>query len=328
MINNYLLVLFLLSFTGTSIAEDAAQLVLDGIDHSEYSKKITDLDEDEIDETAGAFLPGTGEAGAIEVLEDSQKQYFLSQENPEITQPNARDYALERGQKVIGDASIPSDRLLEATDREIFKSIANQKDYTFSFYYIRDEFDVTDSRGVYQQTYIDDQSAMRGGTLMFSWEKAIVNSWVNILWGANFGFGLAQGNGRFIDGERSDTEFSLWSLPIELGLTVELPVSTWFVLSAEAGPSALGLYQVRSDFDNGAAGKRRRQVGTGYYAEARFKLSLSNIFSHTAFNYFSQYGVSNTSLDIIARMQDYGNFQDDISISGQSLGVGFTFDFL
>tara|TARA_R110000868_G_scaffold296349_4_gene556594 strand:+ start:1969 stop:2955 length:987 start_codon:yes stop_codon:yes gene_type:complete len=328
MINN-LLLLALLACSFSVTAEDAGQLIMDGIDHSEYSKIIKGIDDDDLDEATQAFIPQSeGSVKAMPMVEEDKPEYFLRQANPQITQPTARDYALERGQKVIDDASIPQDRLLEATDREIFKSIANQKDYTFSFYYIRDDFDVTDSRGVYQQTYIDDQSAIRGGTLMFSWEKTIVNSWVNILWGANFGFGLAQGNGRFIDGERSDTEFSLWTLPIELGLTIELPVSTWFALSAEAGPSALGLYQVRSDFDNGAAGKRRRQVGTGYYAEARFKLSLSNMFSHTAFNYFSEYGISNTSLDIIARVQDYGNFQDDITISGQSLGVGFTFDFL
>ena len=323
---NKILFIFLISFH--AYGEDAGQMMMDEIENrAEIEKSIKTIDEDE--DTGSTFLQG-GIDGSIvtDIEEDASNELFLSQENPTITQPTKRDFALENGQKIIEDTSIPSDRLIEATNREIVKEVSNQKSTVFSFYYIRDEFEVKDTRGIFQQTYVNDQSAVRGGTLMFSLEKSILNSWVNILWGANAGFGLSQGNGRFIDGERSDAKFSLWTIPVELGLTLEIPVSNWFTLSAEAGPSAMGLYQVRSDFEQGAKGKRRRQVGTGYYAEAKFKLSLSNMFSGTGFDYFSEYGISNTYLDIIARMQDYGNFQDDITITGQSLGIGFTFDYL
>lgn len=325
--NKFVLLVLLISFN-LRAAEDAGQLVMDAISNrAELEASIKNI-EDEDDDDTRAFLPDKIDAAKVITAPDGSTEFFLSQDNPEITQPTQKDIALESGQRIIGDKTLSTDTLIEARDREIFLSVANKKESSFSFYYIKDDYTVTDSRGIYKQTYIDDQSAVRGGSLMFSWERSLINSWVNVLWGANFGVGLSQGNGSFVDGERSDTEFSLWTLPVEVGIVFELPVSTWFTLSAEAGPSAMGLYQVRSDFETGAAGKRRRQIGTGYYAEAKFKLSLSNIFSHTAFNYFSEYGVSNTSLDIIARLQDYGNFQDDITITGQSLGIGFSFDYL
>lgn len=321
-------IFFILLISFNAFGEDAGQMMMDEIENrAEIEKSIKNIEED--DDSGSSFLQGSVPGSVVtDIEEEASNELFLSQENPVITYPTKRDYALENGQKIIEDTSIPNDRLIEATNREIVKEVSNQKSKVFSFYYIRDDYDIKDSRGVFQQTYVDDQSAVRGGSLMFSLERALYNSWINILWGANAGFGLSQGNGRFVDGTRSDAKFSLWTLPVELGLTLEIPISNWFTLSAEAGPSAMGLYQVRSDFESGAKGKRRRQVGTGYYAEAKFKLSLSNIFSGTGFDYFSEYGISNTYLDIIARMQDYGNFQDDITITGQSLGIGFTFDYL
>ena len=307
-------------------AADAGQMVFDAFENSEeIVKDIKDVDKE--DGSAG-FL-----ADSVTISEDAIEQSdeidpFLPVTKQSITEPTERDELLDQGQRVIGDASIPQDRLVEANDRELFKRVSKHQSSSFSFYYVQDSYDVKDQRGIFKRTYVDDSGALSGGSLLISWEKTFYNSWVNLGWGANFGAGLSQGRGTFIDGERSDTDFSLWTIPVELGLTVELPVSSWFDLAIEAGPGVLGLYQVRSDFEKGAKGKRRRQVGTGYYAEAKFKLSLSNIFTRSAFSFYSEYGISNATLDIIARMQDYGNFQDDITISGQSLGIGFTFDYL
>src|SRR5690606_17515189 len=235
---------------------------------------------------------------------------------------------MDSGQRATGDLSIPQDRLIEANDKELYKSVARKQRDSFSFYYIKDSFDYKDSRNVFTRTYETSPGSVRGGSLIISWEKTFINSWVNVGLGANFGAGFNQGRGVFANnGDVSDATFTLWTIPVEVGLSLELPVATWFDLAFEAGPGVMGLYQVRSDFERGAKGKRRRQVGTGYYAEAKFKLSLSNIFKRSGFAFFSEYGVSNTTLDFIARMQDYGNFQDDITITGQSLGIGFSFDY-
>lgn len=316
------LLIFLL-FISVAHAEDAGQLVLDSMgDTSAIENDIKNVE----DEGLSGFYPGDG--ATLPQVEDEEVNAFFPNSGATITEPKMRDRVLDRGQRVAGDQSIPQDRLIEADDRQLFKQVGRQQKESFSFYYVRDDFDVKDDRGVYDRTYNDSPGAVRGGTLMMSWERTFLNSWVNLAWGANFGVGLSQGKGVFVDGQQSNTEFSLWTIPVELGITLELPVSTWFDLSAEAGPAVVGLYQVRSDFEDGAAGKRRRQVGTGYFAEARFKLSLSNMFRRTAFDLFSQYGVTNATLDVIARMQDYGNFQDDITISGQSLGIGFSFDYI
>lgn len=323
--NKLLAFVALLLCANVAKSEDAGQLVFDAIENQQELendiKGVTSKDE------AQGFYPGSADE-QLEFSKDNVPDHFLPMKSTDITEPSEYDVARDKGQRIIGDPSINSDRLIEANDRELFKSVANKHKEAFSFYYVRDEYDVKDPGGVYDRTYKNSPGALRGGSLMLSWERALVNSWVNISWGANIGVGLSQGKGQFIDGTLSDTEFSLWSIPVELGLTLELPVSSWFDLAVEAGPGVLGLYQVRSDFEDGAKGKRRRQVGTGYFAEAKFKLSLANMFRKTAFTFFSEYGVSNMTLDLIVRTQDYGNFQDDITISGQSLGIGFTFDYL
>ncbi len=325
---NNKIIFFALFLASTQVsASDANQYILESFPvAAEMEKEIKGAEDDGIH----GFFPGNGQG--IEAIaqddDEASQTHHLPRKEFYVPEPQDRDKALDRGQKISGDKEIPQDHLIQANDRQLFKSTARTQSSSFSFYYVRDDFDVSDGRGIYNQTYVNDTSAVRGGTLMFSWEKTFLNSWVNLAWGLNAGVGLSQGTGRFVDGTVSDAKFSLWNLPLELGLSLELPVATWFDLYVEAGPGVLGLIQNRSDYERGADGKRRRQIGTGYYAEAKFKLSLSNIFRKTGFSFFSEYGVSNATLDFIARMQDYGNFQDDISITGQSIGVGFTFDYL
>jgi hypothetical protein len=307
------------------LANDAGQEVIDAFSNREAIEKDLKNVKGEI---YYGHIPEANNQLDFEDVDEDDQSAFLPFAEPSITSPTVRDVAVDQGQRVSGDQSLIGQGLIEANDREIVKSVGRAQKDSFSMYYVQDTYDVSDARGVYEQTFVNNADAVRGGSLMLSWERTFYNSWVNLSWGMNAGVGLTQGVGRFVDGTLSEAKFSLWTLPLELSLSVELPVSNWFDLYVEAGPGVVGLMQARSDFEKGAAGKRRRQIGTGYYAEAKFKLSLSNIFSRTGFNYFSEYGITNTTIDFIARMQDYGNFQDDISITGQSLGIGFTFDYL
>lgn len=326
--SNKLILIFLLICKSTVVLADADQYVLEAFENkAEFEADLKNVDEDE---ESNGFIPGSAKPVDLTKNEDDENNVnaFFPQKTHSVSEPRDRDRALDRGQRVSDDSSIPRDRLIEANDRELIKNVGRTQSSSFSFYYVRDDFDVSDNRGIYDRTYVNNTGAMRGGTLMISWEQYLINSWVNLGWGLNMGVGLSQGTGRFVDGEKSDAKFSLWSLPLELGLSLEIPVSNWFDLYAEAGPGVFGLMQNRSDFESGAEGKRRRQIGYGYYAEAKFKISLSNIFTGTGFDLFSEYGVSNATLDLIARLQDYGNFQDDITITGQSFGLGLTFDYL
>ena len=116
-------ILFLLLISFNALGEDAGQMMMDVIENrTEIEKSIKSVEED--DDGGRSFLQGGVNGSVVTDIEaDGSNDFFLSQENPAITLPTKRDYALENGQKIIEDSSIPNDRLIEATNREIVKEI-------------------------------------------------------------------------------------------------------------------------------------------------------------------------------------------------------------
>jgi hypothetical protein len=220
------------------------------------------------------------------------------------------------------------------SDRDLLKRFSNEGTRGFSFYYIRDQYDFFDSSGVYERTFGDTAArAVQGGSLHISFEKYWSHQSVWIGWSMNFGVGLAQGKGSFTSGtavaEQSETTFSLWTLPVDLGLVLEIPLGTWMKIGLSGGPSVMGLYQHRDDRDNSESGKRVRQISYGYYGKANLKFSLSHITPNLAVQNLKSYQMTKTYLTLEARIQSFENFQDeDVSITGSSFGIGFAFEYL
>ncbi len=220
------------------------------------------------------------------------------------------------------------------SNRDLLKRFNNEGTRGFSFYYIKDEYDFFDSTGVYDRTFGETASrSMQGGSLHFSFERFWSHRSIWIGWSMNFGVGLAQGKGSFTSGgtvaEKSETTFSLWTLPVDLGLLVEIPVGSWLKIGLSGGPSLMGLYQHRTDKDNGESGKRVRQVSYGYYGKANLKISLSHLAPKLAVRNLKAYQMTKTYLTLEARLQSFENFQDeDVSITGSSFGIGFAFEYL
>lgn len=249
---------------------------------------------------------------------------------PEVVGKNLsfKDKTLSFGQEVQGKFDNRS-TYLEFRDKEIFRKIHRKGKESFSFSYIKDEYTVTDPRSVFDRTFDNQAESMRGGSLHFGMDKYFYKEGVEFAWGVNFGAGLSTGKGIFLaSGTQSDTEFKFWIVPIDLSLTMDIPVGRTFKLSLSGGPSVVGLFQSRNDKDNNEDGKRRRQVGTGYFGSGKLKVSLANMFSRNAFEMFSDYDMTNFYFNLESRYQNYTNFQDDITISGASFGIGFSFEYL
>lgn len=220
------------------------------------------------------------------------------------------------------------------SNRDLLKGFNNEGTRGFGFYYIRDQYDFFDSTGVYNRTFGEAAPrSVQGGSLHFSFENYWSHRNIWIGWGMNFGVGLAQGKGSFTSGtavaEQSDTTFSLWTLPVDLGLVLEIPLGSWLKIGLSGGPSVMGLYQHRNDRDNSDSGKRVRQVSYGYYGKANLKISLSHFSPSLAIRNLKAYQMTKTYLTLEARIQNFENFQDeDVSITGSSFGIGFAFEYL
>ena len=209
--------------------------------------------------------------------------------------------------------------------RDIRKGSSGGMNITF----FKDNYDYQSTNDIINRTVTTGSRSIKGGALYFRNDSYIYRtSFMNFHWSVGAGVGYNSGKGFFIDGTRSDTTFNLWEVPVDLGAGLEIPIGTWAKLAGTGGPSVLGLMQNRSDFQRGEKGKRKFQYSPGYFANAQVKINLTGLSEEAAYNLFTTSDITNLFMNFEMRYQSYSNFQDAISISGTSFGVGFTFEYL
>lgn len=245
-----------------------------------------------------------------------KKEYFQS-ERASTDMPNSIPGLYEK-----------SNQYLEFEDSKSFNEVARDGSATFGIGYMVDNFDYKDPRGVHKRTYESQSGSRNLGALQVAMKKYIWRSGVEGFWGANIGLGQQSGKGHFPDGSESYAEFQLWSIPLDASFGVAVPLGNWAKISLEGGPSVMGLLQSRSDKESGEKHKRRRQIGTGYFAEGKFGLSLARIFPGLGRSLFTHYKGTQFFLNFVMRAHNYSNFQDDIEISGSSYGIQFNLEYL
>ncbi len=198
---------------------------------------------------------------------------------------------------------------------------------SLSFSIFKDDYSYSDPTMMFEETFRDGDKSSMPFLLLLQFDYPMFNSWVDAGFSANFGLGYSSGRGVFSgDASESETRMNLWTLPMEVGAFVEFDLK-YIIFSISAGPSILGVIQNRSDFDHEDEGKNIRQVGYGYYGMGQIKFNLNRIFKKNAFDLFSSYQATRLTMNLEVRHVDYGNFKDDIQISGDSFGLGFSFDF-
>lgn len=195
--------------------------------------------------------------------------------------------------------------------------------------YFKNQFQYESPRDIINQTVGSGYKHVKGGSIEIRSDQYLFHTMLlNSFWSLGAGVGYNSGRGIFVTGERSDMTFRLWEVPVDLGLGLEVPIYHWFKIVGVAGPSVMALNQNRSDFNNNEKGKSKTQVSYGKFANAQFKINLTGFSSDYAHELFSKSSITNLFLNIEARYHIYQNFQDQIKISGTSLGLGFTFEYL
>lgn len=218
---------------------------------------------------------------------------------------------------------------IEVDRKKLAKDFRKASESGLNITFIKNDFDYQSNNDVINRTIGSGSKSVKGGSLYFRHDNYMFKTnFLNAHWAIGGGLGFNSGKGIFIDGTRSDTIFKLWELPVDLGLGLEIPIGHWFKISGTGGPSVLGLIQNRSDFQRGEKGKRKIQYSPGYFANAQFKVNLAGFSDKTAYELFSESEITNLFLNLEIRHQNYENFQDEITVSGTSFGVGFTFEYL
>ena len=279
-----------------------------------------------------AYLP---EVPSLQPLQFDQKKeldpsYYLIPESGRETQPTET-----WKEKTLGiKGQIPFEhenkfKIMKIRKHDNFKKIYNKGENTFTFAYIDDRYSIIDPGSIFQKTFRERPNRVKMGTFHLGFDYYLYRGKISFAYGGNLGVGMYSGHGAFIGGDKSKKmRFNLWTVPLDFLFSVECAVWRLASLQVGGGPSIMGLYQNRTDREDGEDGKRRRQLGHGYAGFGRLKISLANILSASAFEIFKEYNITNYYLNLEARHQNYQKFRDEIKITGTSFGIGFSFDFL
>jgi len=328
MLSNGLKILISISFLSFNVfAEDFGIAMPDQIkgEESEYNKEAENLDKD----TSNLIMDAGEEYDFSNIKSDEVNFSLPSSGEERVKKLSEKEKILSTGNEVPFQFE-NRENIISSKNADIYREVYNKGASGFGFTYIKDEYDVKDGSDLYRRSFEEATGSKKAGSLHFTFDRYLSRGVISTLWGFGAGVGYAQGKGLFKTsvGQESSAKFQLYTVPLDLRLGFELEPTRFFKIGLSAGPSVMGLLQSRSDKDSGEEGKHRRQVSYGYYGNGKLQVSLNSMFDDLSFKTFSQGNVTNMFLNIEARVQSFENFQDDISITGTSLGVGFSFEYL
>jgi hypothetical protein len=212
---------------------------------------------------------------------------------------------------------------------EIVKNINRKGRHSIGFRYFKDDYDYFNDSNSFAKTFQEGSGSVQGGYLHFGGDRYFMRKYIDLAFYAQVGVGYNKGTGAFVDGARSVSRIQLWLLPLDAGLSIGIPIWRLAVLKFDGGPSLMGAIQTRGDRDRGDSTREKRQVSPGTFAQASLRFNLSQIFPRTGFGAYRSYNASNYYLDFTVRDHRYNRFKDqDLEISGQSIGAGLSFEFL
>jgi hypothetical protein len=235
----------------------------------------------------------------------------------------------QTNQYPAGVLKVDDKYLIHDNSKTVYE-LRNSGNYTFGLIYFNDSYSYVDPTSNFIRTYEQSTGSIKGGFLQLQFEKFLSRKYIDFTVGMNIGLGYNNGRGIFLDGNstESETKFNLWSLPLDFSIAIDIPISSWVKVTAYGGPSVMGIIQSRDDREQEDDDKIIRQMSFGYFYGAKLRFSLTNLFKKKAIKLYDQFEITRYFLTIDSRIHEYSEFKDNLSISGASFGVGFTFEYL
>jgi hypothetical protein len=272
------------------------------------------------------------EASAIDnqkIKANAQPDFLFNENQPEVSlKDDPKNKFKDVGYTLPGTLE-SQDEYMEIDKKSLLKDLRKESSGNINITFIKNNFNYESPNNIINKTISEGYKHVKGGALYVRSDQYFYRTdYVNTFWNLGGGLGFNSGRGIFVTGVQSETTFRLWEIPVDLGLGLEIPVSSIFKISGSLGPSVTALYQNRNDFQSGEKGRNKIQVSYGQFASAQFKINLTGFSSDMAYSLFTESKITNLYMNLEARYQNYQNFQDEIKISGTSYGIGFTFEYL
>jgi hypothetical protein len=324
--------IFLLLMTSSVFAEDIAHII-SGADTPDLLAPKKDLDEDEVEVRSSPFSYQKPKDDNYQgkVGENSSPNIVMgTNTSKDLTIQDLDRKKLKDSGYVAPGTLGNEENYLELNKEKFTKEFRHKSTSAFNISYFSDSFQYQSEGDIINHTISEGYKHVKAGMIHIASEQYVYKTDVlNLFWVTGAGVSYNSGRGIFVNNTKSETTITLWEVPVDLGLGVEIPIYHWFKVSGSAGPSGMILNQNRNDFLNGEKGKSKYQFSYGEYASAQFKINLSGLSDNLAYDLFTESQITTLSMNLEARYENYKNFQDkSLAISGTSLGLGFTFEFL
>ena len=260
---------------------------------------------------------------------DSKPDFMFNEHSKEIPlKENAKNKFQDLSYTAPGTFDSRED-YLETDKKAMAEEFRKNSSGSLNISFIKDDYIYTSNNDIINKTIGEGYKHVKGGAIYLRSDQYFRRTdSLNPFWSLGAGLGFNSGKGLFVTGDRSDTTFRLWEVPLDLGIGLEVPVYHWFKVAACAGPSALLLYQNRSDFEAGEKGRNKGQYSLGEFVNAQFKVNLMGFSYDAAYDLFTESKITNLYMNLEARYQSYAKFQDPVRVEGASFGIGFTFEYL
>lgn len=272
---------------------------------------------------------GSGDVENAKIKKGDDSDYIFKKRESDLAVKNSERRKLEDVGYVPPGTFDRSENYIELDKSQLASEFRNKSSGSVSFSFIKNNYDYTSANNVINRTIGEGYKHVKGGTLHLRSDQYFFRrDFLNAFWMGGAGVGYNSGRAIFVGGERSDTTLRLWEIPVDLGVGLEIPLYHWFKIAGAAGPSGMVLAQNRSDYQRGEDGKNKMQVSYGQFASAQFKFNLTGMSTNLAYDLFSESKITNLLMNLEMRYHNYENFQDEIKVSGTSVGIGFTFEYL
>lgn len=271
------------------------------------------------------YVLGSDEDNPIEKL-PVKSDYLFNPDEADFNKKSSPKAEFEDVGQTLPGTFEKNENYIELDKAKMVRGFRKYVNYSLNLIFIKNDYDYTSQNNIIEETIKDH----KGGAIHLSYNEFLSKaSFLNSFWTLGVGLGHSQGSGVFAKTRsKSNTVMRLWEFPLTLGLGFEFPFTNVFKWQASAGPGVLVLSQNRSDKLKGEKGKNKYQFGQGFYADSKLQFNLSGHSDEEAYNLYITSQITNLYLDLVARYQYFGNFKDDITITGVSFGLGFTFEYL
>ncbi|MBF0364378.1 MAG: hypothetical protein HQK50_02340 [Oligoflexia bacterium] len=275
-----------------------------------------------------------------EELQQKKRPHNYSNYLPEEEVTEVKDKQINEMDKVKSESGYVQDwntwegrakpnTLYEEQGSDLLRSLRHRGNYNLNVAFFKDGSEyASNNKVLFERTFRREGDSTYEGVLHFSSYK-IYNRKLGVFGvGAGGSIGYNSGYAYFVDGNKSSTKVILWTIPFDAGASYEIPIANALKVGGAAGPSIMSLIQNRSDGGNGVNKKDVWQASYGYFALAHLKFNLSTIFGFYSARLLRTFSVASVYGTIFYRHQEYSKFkQKDIKISGDSLGIGLTYEY-